>query len=108
MTFFYRERPWYAGQFIRKIKCKYDIDKYSGIYLETILGGLSQYLLSGLVRDVDEAFLTASIYLPVDKDDNIDFEWMKHFVKEQKKKVLYEIIKKYDDELGLNGSDQIE
>ena len=108
MTFFYRERPWYAGQFMRKITCKYDIDKYTGIYLEAILGGLSQYLLSGLVRDVDETFLTAKINLPVDKDGNIDFDWMRRFVKEQKKIVLAEIIKKYNDELGINGGDQIE
>ena len=65
-------------------------------------------MLSGLVRDVDEAFLNAKITLPVDKNGNIDFEWMRYFVKEQKKKVLVEIIKKYDDELGINGGNQIE
>lgn len=108
MTFFYRECPWYAGQFMRKITCNYEVDKFIGIYLETILSGLSLYLLSSLVRDVDEAFLTAKIHLPVDKNENIDFNWMKYFVKEQKKKVLTEVIKKYDIELGINEGSQNE
>ncbi len=102
MTFFYRERPWYAGQFMRKITCKYSMDKYTGIYLETILGGLSQYLLSGLVRDVDKAFLSAKIKLPVNESGTIDFDWMRYFVKEQKKKVLVEIYRKFDEELSMN------
>ena len=50
MTFFYREREWYAGQFMRKIKAKFELNQYTGLYFETILSGLSPFLLSGLVR----------------------------------------------------------
>lgn len=75
MTFFYREREWYAGQFMRKIKAKFELNQYTGLYFETILSGLSPFLLSGLVRDVDEAFLSSIIVLPVDEQGNIDFAW---------------------------------
>lgn len=62
MGFYYRENSWYAGQFMRKITCKYEIDKYAGIYLETVLNGLSNYLLSGLVRDVDKSLKHLKFY----------------------------------------------
>ena len=101
MTFFYRERPWYAGQFMRKISCKHNINKFSGVYFETILGGLSQHLLSSLVRDVDEAFLASSIMLPVDKDGNIDYQWIDSFVKAQKKHLAKMIYNEYSGELGM-------
>lgn len=99
MTFFYRERKWYAGQFMRKIKSKYELNQYTGLYFETILSGLSPYLLSGLVRDVDEAFLSSTIILPVDKQENINFEWIECFVKQQKKELLNQIVTTYTKEL---------
>jgi len=98
MTFFFRESPWYAGQFMRKIICKYPLNKYVGIYFETILSGLSQSLLSGLVRDVDEAFLSSKIILPVDKNGEIDFKWIEHYVKEQKKRLLSKMFEQYSNE----------
>ena len=94
MGFYYRENEWYAGQFMRKITCKYKIDKYAGIYLETILNGLSNYLLSGLVRDVDQKFRTSKITLPT-KDGKIDFEWMSQYVRKRRKKVLNQLLNEY-------------
>ena len=99
MLFFYRERKWYAGQFTRKIVCKYPIDKYMGIYLETVLNALSEYLLSRLVRDVDDAFLNAEIYLPVTSSGNIDFEFMRSFVIDSQKNLLKLLIEEYNCEL---------
>lgn len=105
MTFFYREREWYAGQFMRKIKAKFELNQYTGLYLETIIGGLAPYLLSGLVRDVDEAFLSSTIVLPVDQQGNIDFAWMEQFVKQQKRELLNEIVAVYRNELdGYRGT----
>lgn len=80
MVFYYREKPWYAGQFMRKITCKHQLDRYSAIYMECILNGLSEKLLSGLVRDVDKTFLNEKITLPV-KDGKIDFDYMSRVVK---------------------------
>lgn len=99
MTFFYREREWYAGQFMRKIKAKFELNQYTGLYFETILSGLSPFLLSGLVRDVDEAFLSSIIVLPVDEQGNIDFAWIEQFVKQQKKELLNRIVAIYKKEL---------
>lgn len=94
MGFYYREKNWYAGQFMRKITCKYDIDKYAGIYLETVLNGLSKYLLSGLVRDVDKKFNTSKIVLPT-KNGKVDFEWMSQYVKNRREKLLTKLLKEY-------------
>ena len=99
MTFFYRERKWYAGQFVRNIKAKFELNKYTGLYFETVFSGLSTYLLSGLVRDVDEAFLSSKITLPVDEEGRIDFEWIERFVKSQKKALLDEFVAIYNREL---------
>ena len=99
MTFFYREREWYAGQFVRNIKAKFELNKYTGLYFETVLSGLSPHLLSGLVRDVDEAFLSSTIILPVDDKGRIDFEWIERFVKQQKKDILDNIVAIYKKEL---------
>ena len=100
MVFFYRECEWYAGQFVRKIKCHYSLDKYTGIYMETVLNSLSSILLAGLVRDVDDAFLNSKIYLPVDKKGTIDFDWMRIFVQTQQKDLLKKLNEKYNIELG--------
>ena len=105
MTFFYREREWYAGQFVRNIKAKFELNKYTGLYFETVLSGLSPYLLSGLVRDVDEAFLSSKITLPVDDKGKIDFEWIERFVKQQKKALLDKIVAIYKKELDDKGDE---
>jgi len=101
MTFFYRERSWYAGQFVRKISCKYPLNKYTGVYFETIFAGLSNNLLSGLVRDVDDAFLSSKIVLPITDNGDIDFEWIEKYVKEQKRCALFHLFNEYENELQL-------
>ena len=84
---------------MRKIKAKFELNQYTGLYFETILSGLSPYLLSGLVRDVDEAFLSSTIVLPVNEQGEIDFTWIEQFVKQQKKELLNKIVAIYKQEL---------
>lgn len=81
MDFFYREKPWYAGQFIRKIIPKIELNKSSILYFTALLNKQKMNLLSGLVRDVDEAFLNAKIQLPT-KNGEIDFDFMESFIAE--------------------------
>ncbi|WP_418184690.1 restriction endonuclease subunit S [Aliarcobacter vitoriensis] len=81
MDFFYREKPWYAGQFIRKIIPKFKLNKRSIIYFTTILNKQKKNLLSGLVRDVDKIFLNLKIQLPI-KNEKIDFEFMESLIAE--------------------------
>ena len=99
MKFYYRENEWYAGQFMRKIKCNYSLNKYTGIYMETILNGLSKKLLAGLVRDVDEEFMNSTINLPVDSEGQIDFKRIEEYVKQIEKNTIIDIYKKYIEEL---------
>lgn len=87
MVFYYRERPWYAGQFMRVIECLYPLDKFNAIYMEIILNNLSEKLLTGLVRDVDKTFLESKIKLPT-KNGKIDFEYMSNLIKSHEKALL--------------------
>ena len=81
MDFFYRNRKWYAGQFVRKISPKIKISECSIPFFTTVLNGVKTKLLSVLVRNVDETFNNSSIYLPT-KKGKIDFEFIEAFVAE--------------------------
>ena len=86
MDFFYREKPWYAGQFVRKIIPKLDLNKSAVIFFSTILNKQKQNLLSVLVRNVDTVFKSTKISLPIkpntnlDKLAQIDFDFMENFI----------------------------
>lgn len=84
MDFFYREREWYAGQFVRKVKPIIRVPKYALPFLTTILNGLKPLLLSVLVRNVDSTFLNAKVWLPIGKNGNPDYAFMGCFVAELK------------------------
>lgn len=88
MDFFYREKPWYAGQFVRKIIPKLDLNKSAVAFFSTILNKQKQNLLSVLVRNVDTVFKSTKISLPIkpntnlDKLAQIDFDFMERFIAE--------------------------
>lgn len=64
MDFFYRRKPWYAGQFVRKITPKITIKDSSILFFTTLLNKQKSRLLSVLVRDVDDVFMQQkSIFL---------------------------------------------
>ena len=97
-NFFYREKKWYAGQFVRMIKCKYKIDNYIGIYLENELNTLSKALNSKLVRNVDRAFLDSELDLPIDNNGEIDFEAISKYVEITQSRFLQNLINSYSHE----------
>lgn len=82
MDFFYREKPWYAGQFMRKITPKIKVPKEAALFLTTILNRQKPVLLSVLVRDVDRMFKNTEVKIPIDKNGSIDFSFMESFVAE--------------------------
>lgn len=82
MDFFYRKKPWYAGQFVRKIVPKIEIPQSVILYFTTVLNKLKPILLSVLVRKVDETFLNAMVNLPTNTNNQIDFEFMESFIAE--------------------------
>lgn len=80
MDFFYRRKPWYAGQFVRKVIPKFKIGEGAALFLTVILNGLKEKLMTVLVRNVDETFLDCTVDLPVTGKNEIDFAFMERFV----------------------------
>ena len=77
--FFYRQREWYAGQFVKTIECIDDVPEKAKIYLQTVLNGLTQKLSPYLVRDIERVFLDSDLLLPVKEDGSIDYDWMAEY-----------------------------
>ncbi|QQW85655.1 restriction endonuclease subunit S [Helicobacter pylori] len=92
MDFFYRKKSWYAGQFMRKITPKTEIENKINSriahYFTTLLNALKRPLLSVLVRDIDKTFREQKIQLPLKPTanaqtlDGIDFHFMEKFIAE--------------------------
>ena len=82
MDFFYRRKPWYAGQFIRKIIPKFEVTESSVLFFTTLLNKQKPKLLSVLVRDVDKTFLNVVIRIPVLDNGEIDFGFISSFIAE--------------------------
>lgn len=79
MDFFYRKKPWYAGQFVRKITPKFEVKENIDVFFTTLLNQQKKKLLSVLVRNVDQTFLESNIQLPT-KNNKIDFDFMESFI----------------------------
>ena len=95
MDFFYREKPWYAGQFVRKITPKIKINKKSVVFFSILLNKQKERLLSILVRNVDNVFRNTKISLPVKKDREIDFAFMEDFISQLEAYLLVTGLKNY-------------
>lgn len=119
MDFFYRRKPWYAGQFIRKIIPKFEITESSVLFFTTLLNKQKPKLLSVLVRDVDKTFLNIVIRIPVLENGKIDFDFISSFIAELEAERIKELeaylavagLKDYDlnekEELVLDSFDKI-
>lgn len=119
MDFFYRRKPWYAGQFIRKIIPKFEITESSVLFFTTLLNKQKPKLLSVLVRDVDKTFLNIVIRIPVLGNGKIDFDFISSFIAELEAERIKELeaylavagLKDYDlnekEELILDSFDKI-
>jgi len=81
MDFFYRDKPWYAGQFVRRIIPKIEIPKGSTLFFTTLLNKQKSKLLSVLVRNVDKTFREITVSLPV-QNKQIDFDFMESIISE--------------------------
>jgi hypothetical protein len=79
MDFFYRYKPWYAGQFVRKIIPKFKLNEKNILFFTVLLNRQKKKLLTVLVRNVDKVFLNSIIQLPR-KNNKIDFEFMESFI----------------------------
>nr|WP_239818547.1 restriction endonuclease subunit S [Campylobacter sp. RM5004] len=102
MDFFYRKRKWYAGQFVRKIDCKFQINENMAHFFTTILNHQKSKLLSVLVRDVDKIFNESIVKLPID-NSGINLSFIGDFMSEIRRLGLSQV-KKYlaDKKLDMN------
>lgn len=98
MDFFYRKRPWYAGQFVRKIIPKIEITKNTVLFFTALLNKQKKKLLSILVRDVDSVFLNTIVKLPV-RNGEIDFAFIDDFITSIELSRLEELKTDYLEEL---------
>lgn len=92
MDFFYRHSPWYAGQFIRKITSKIQLERSAILYFTVMLNKQKQNLLSVLVRDVDNKFLNSKINLPINANKQIDFAFLDTFISAIQKLVIKDVV----------------
>lgn len=91
MDFFYRRKPWYAGQFVRKIVPKFDLPENVILFFTTLLNMQKKVLLSVLVRNVDEKFRNIIVSLPVTPENKIDFDFMEAFIRELEEERIREL-----------------
>lgn len=101
MDFFYRNKPWYAGQFVRKITPKIYISSGARLFFQALLNTLKTKLLQVLVRNVDETFSDSEISIPINNNGKIDFKFMEVFVHELKEMRLHKL-EAYLSATGLN------
>ncbi len=100
MDFFYRKKPWYAGQFVRKITPKFALREKSILFFTALLNKQKPKLLSVLVRNVDDTFLNTIVRIPT-KDGKIDFDFMEAFIAELEAEYI-EKLETYLKVTGLN------
>lgn len=104
MDFFYRNKPWYAGQFVRKIIPKINIPEGAKLFFQTLLNMQKSALLQVLVRNVDEEFRNTIVQLPQTEEKEIDFSFMEAFVSELEMSRLSKL-ETYLNVVGLNDYD---
>ena len=91
MDFFYRQNPWYAGQFVRKVIPKFDITPLVAPFFTAALNKLKPLLLSVLVRNVDKTFLDSELTLPITSSGEIDFDFMTSVISELEAKHTFDL-----------------
>lgn len=92
MTFFYRDHPWYAGQFVRKIIPKIKLTKEQTLYFVVLFNALRPKLIDILVRNVDNMFLNTEISLPIKIDGSIDFTYMQNYIRAIEKQTIKNVV----------------
>ena len=91
MDFFYRNKPWYAGQFVRRIVPKIYMSKNAPLFFQTLLNRQKPILLQVLVRYVDETFRNIIVTLPITSAGEIDFEFIESFICELEEERVCEL-----------------
>lgn len=81
LDFYYQENDWYAGQFVRHIKPKYNISKHTMLYFQTLLQKLKPSLNGMVVRKMDDFILNHTWILPIDSNGKPNWQYMENYIK---------------------------
>lgn len=76
MDFFFQSKPWYAGQFVRAIVPKFEMNNNLAIYFQTVFNKRKHVYTQVLVRNFDKTFLNDIIVLPAIDKDTPNFDYM--------------------------------
>ena len=88
---FYQEKPFLNNEKVIKLIPKFPINVTSGLFLNTILAFNEKYYNYGLARN-QARLKEEKIMLPVDKNKNIDWQFMEKYII-NRTKFLFERIK---------------
>jgi hypothetical protein len=98
MNFFWQQKQWYAGQFVRVIKPNNNYDKNSMLYFQSIFKPLEKILLQGAVRTVNNNFSNFMIKLP-SKNNQPDYDLMNKYIRTIEKLVIKGVVEWKDKQI---------
>ena len=80
MSLFYQSKPWYNGQFVRKITPTKNYNSKELMFLQTHLQKLTNLFDPQAIRKVDDVFNKASFTLPVTSLGTPDWQFMEDYI----------------------------
>ena len=93
MQFFYMKKDFYAGQFTKTIYPKFDnFNKDIAQYFICWLNKKQNFYQSHLVRDFERLFNETKILLPISEDGELNYKFIKDFIKAIEKLVIKDIV----------------
>lgn len=88
MKFFYMKHDYYAGQFTKTVKPKFDgFDESVGQYFSIWFNKSSEVYKSALVRDFDRLFYETKVEIP-QKHGRLDVEYIKAYMRAIEERVI--------------------
>ena len=80
MSLFYQSKPWYNGQFVRKITPTKNYNSKELMFLQAHLQKLTNLFDPQAIRKVDDVFNKASFTLPVTSSGTPDWQFMEDYI----------------------------
>lgn len=92
---FYQPENFICSEHIEKLVPKFNMDKYIALFIVTILNkNINIYSYAYDEKRSKEALAKEKILLPVTKNGDIDFEYMRNFIKSLEDNILNKLYKK--------------
>lgn len=93
MQFFYMQHDFYAGQFTKTVFPKFEnFNEKIALYFAVQFNKFQKSYQGVLVRDFEKMFYNSVILLPIDSNNEIDFDFMQDFITAQEKLVIKNVI----------------